>query len=84
LATGAGDIDFGQRPGILLVARLRFQDDAVLVGLAVDGRNLPLAEGIVERVGDALHGNAEASGLFAVDVDVDARAAFLRFRGHLT
>ena len=38
---------------VLLVARLRLEDDAVLVGLAVDGRNLPLPERVVERVVDA-------------------------------
>ncbi len=80
---GAGDVDLGQRAGVLLVTRLRLQNDAILVGLAVDGRNLPLAVGVVERVGDALHGDAEASGLLAVDFDGDARAAFLRFRGDL-
>ena len=58
---------------------MRLQDDAILVGLSVDGRDLPLAESVVERVGDALHGNAEPAGLFAVDVNAHARAAFLRF-----
>ena len=78
---GAGDVELRERVGVLLVARLRFQNDAVLVGLTVDGGNLPLAEGVVERVGDALHGDAEPSGLFAIDVDLHARAAFLRFGG---
>ena len=67
----------------MLVARLRFQDHAILVGLAVNGGNLPLAEGVVECVGDTLHGDAEAAGLLAVDIDVDARAALLRFGGDL-
>ena len=78
---GAGDIELRQRSGVLLVARLRLQDDAILVGLSVDGRNLPLAEGVIERVGDALHRYAEPSGLFAIDVDLHTRAAFLRFGG---
>src|SRR3974390_3694546 len=62
----AGDVKFRQRAWILLVARLCLQDDAVLIGLAVDGGNLPLAESVVEGVGDTLHKNAEASGLRAM------------------
>src|SRR6185312_16290445 len=49
----------------------------------VDGGNLPLAVGVVERVGDALHRDAEAPGLAAVDLHRYARAAFLIFRGDL-
>ena len=80
---GAGDVELRQRAGVLLVARLRLQDDAILVGLAVDRRDLPLAEGVVERVGDALHRDAEPPGLLAVDVDLHAQAAFLRLGGDL-
>ena len=79
----AGDIHARQRGGVLLEARLRLQDHAVLVGLPVNGGNLPLAEGVVERVGDALHGDAQAPGLLAVDLHIDARAAFLRLGGDL-
>ena len=77
----AGDVELRQRSRVVLVARLRLQHHAVLVGLAVDGGNLPLAEGVVERVGHALHGDAEAAGLLAVDLHHDARAALLRLGG---
>ena len=77
----AGDIELAERGRVLLVARLRFENDAVLVRLAIDRRDLPLAESVVERVGDALHRHAEAAGLFAVDIDQNARPAFLRFGG---
>ena len=62
-------------------SRHGFQHHAVLVGLAVDRRNLPLAERVVERVVDRLHGDAEAAGLFAVDLHEQAQPAFLRLRG---
>ena len=65
----------------MLVARLRLENDAILVGLTVNGGNLPLAECVIERVGDALHGYAQPSGLLAIDVDLHTRAAFLRFGG---
>ena len=81
---GAGDVELATaNSGSCWYLRLRLQDDAVLVGLAVDGRDLPLAEGVVERVGHALHGDAEPAGLLAVDLDVDAQAAFLRLGGDL-
>ena len=80
-AAGAGDVELRQRIRVLLVARLRFEDDAVLVGLRIDRGNLPLAEGAVECVVDRLHRNAEPAGLLAIDLDLHAQAALLRLRG---
>ncbi len=42
-----------------------------------------MAKGIVERIADSLHRDAEAAGLFAIDRDVDAQTAVLRLRRHL-
>ena len=78
---GAGDVELRQRGRVLLIARLRLQDHAVLVGLRIDRRNLALAEGVVERVVDRLHRDAEPAGGFAVDLDLHAQAALLRLRG---
>ena len=76
---GARHIEPRQRTRILLLARQRLEDHAILVRLAVDGRDLPLAERIVERIRHGLHADAEPAGLFAVDIDVDARPAVLCF-----
>ena len=60
---------------------MRLEDHAILVGLRIDRRDLALAEGVVERVVDRLHRDAEPAGGFAVDLDLHAQAALLRLRG---
>ena len=55
-----------------------FEHDAVLVGLGVDGRDQPLAEGVVERVVDGRDADAEAAGGVAVDVEEGLQAAVLQ------
>ena len=73
----AGTYSLRERAGVALVLRHGLQHDAVLVGLRVDGRDLALAEGVVERIVDRLHGDAEPARRLAVDVDERAQAAFL-------
>jgi hypothetical protein len=68
---------------IALVLGRGLEHDAILVGLGVDGRNLPLTEGVVEGVVDGLHGDAEAPGRLPVDAHHDAQAAVLSFRDDL-
>ena len=63
-----------QPRGIAAVLRLRLEHHAILVRLGVDGRNLPLAEGVVERVAHRLHGDAEAPGHLAIDFDARTQA----------
>ena len=53
--------------GRLLEVGLHFQHHVVLVQLREHGRDLPLAEGVVERVVDHLRRDAEARGGVAVD-----------------
>src|SRR3974377_2265742 len=77
----AGDVKFRQRAWILLVARLCLQDDAVLIGLAVDGGNFPLAESGVEGGGETLHNDSEGAGLLPLDLDIHTWAALLPFCG---
>ena len=67
--------------GSLWYSRHRLQDHAVLVGLRVDGRDLALAEGVVERVVDGLQRHAEPAGELAVDVDLQPQALVLRLGG---
>ena len=76
----ARQIEFRQDRGIALVDRHRFQHHPVLVGLAVDGGNLPLREGVVQGVVDGLDADAELAGALAVDVERGAQAAVLGLR----
>ena len=80
-AAGAGHVEPRQRVGIALILRHRLQDDAVLVRLRVDGRDLALAEGRVERVVDGLQRHAEPAGELAVDVHIQPQALVLRLGG---
>ena len=54
---------------VVLESRIDFQNDVVLAELRVDGRDLPLSEGVIERVIDELQRNAEPAGGAAVDAD---------------
>ena len=82
-AAGGRDVDPRQRGRVALVLRHRLQHHAVLVGLGVDGGDLALAEGVVERIVDGLHGDAEPPGRLAVDLHHGAQAAVLGLRHHL-
>ena len=62
---------------VALIARVDLQDDAILVALRVDGRNLPLREGVVERVVDVLDVDAEPRRGLPVDLDGGLQAALL-------
>ncbi len=50
--------------------RIRFHDDAVLIRLREDGGYDSLAEGVVKRVVDGTHADAETRRAVAVDGDV--------------
>jgi hypothetical protein len=56
---GAGDVDAGQIGGVALVARIDFENDAILVALGIERRHLALSVRIVEHIGDVLHTHAE-------------------------
>ena len=77
------DIELVEDGRVGEVARRGFEDDAILVRLRVDGRDLPLAEGVVQRVVDQLRRDAEPAGLAAVDVDEGPQAAVLHLVGHM-
>src|SRR5262249_19531845 len=80
---GARDIKFVKRVWVLLITRLCFQNDAVLVCLAIDRRNLALAKGVIERISAAVYGHASPSRLFAIDVHLHAGTALLSLRRDL-
>ena len=75
-----GNVDAGQRGRIVLERLHRLQHDAILVGLRIDGRDLPLPETVVEGVVDRLHRDAEPAGDLAVDPHECAQAAVLGLR----
>ena len=77
----AGNIDRAQRGKIRLELGVNLKDDAVLVRLPIDGRNLPLAEGVVKRIVQRLHGDAEPARDNAVGVDHHRIAVLLNVGG---
>src|ERR1700680_436666 len=64
-------VDLRQRSRIVLELRLNFQDDLVLAGLGIDGRDLPLTERVVKRLVDQRGGKSEPRGGIAVDFNGD-------------
>ncbi len=79
--TVARHIDIAEVGGVALELRaIDLEDHAILVALRVDGRNLALREGVVERVVDILNAHAKTRGGGAVDLDIDLQAALLAVR----
>ena len=66
-------VEIVERGGIGLEVLPDLHDHVVLVELGEDGGDLALAEGVVERVVDVGHGDAEAGGGVAVDDEVAPR-----------
>ena len=58
-----------------------FHDHVVLVQLGEDGGDLALAEGVVERVVDVGHGDAETRRSVAIDDELRAEALVLQIAG---
>ena len=79
----AGNVELREHRRIPLVHRQRFQHHPILVGLSVNGGNLPLREGIVQCVGDNLQADAELAGALTIDVERRAQSALLGFRRHV-
>ncbi len=78
-----GTYMFRKRRRILLVVRRHFENHVELIGLRVDRRYLPLAEGIVERVVDVLRRDAQPAGGVAVDIHQQPDAVVLLIAGHV-
>ena len=60
LAGRGFDVNFVQRVGCLLELRFDFENDAILVELGENDRDLPLAERVVKRVVNRLGEDVEA------------------------
>ena len=63
---------------VALQSRVDLEDDSVLVARGVDGGDLPLREGVVERVVDGIDAHPEPCGGVAIDLDVELESAGLR------
>ena len=68
---------------VLLELRQRFQNHVVLVELRVHRADLPLAEGVVQRVVDGRRRDAQARGGDAVDDQRNRQPAGLLVGGHV-
>ena len=66
-----------------MIFGIDLKDHAILVRLSVDSRDLPLAEGVVERVVHRLHGYAEPPRNHAVGRDHDRVSILLDVGGHM-
>ena len=77
-ARGRGDAHAAERAGVVLELVRRLEDDLVIVGRREDRRDLPGAEGVVERVAHGVDADAEGGGLVAVDVDAGLRVGDLQ------
>ena len=67
----------------LPVARRDFHDDVVLVERVIDCRHRALPEGIVKRIVDLVHGQAEARCRIAIDHQVGFQALLLLIGIHV-
>src|SRR5262249_45066679 len=69
----AGDVGFHenilQLRGVGLESRLALEDDLVIVGWRVDGRDLPRAESVEQLLPDLVDGDAVDGRLFAIHFD---------------
>src|SRR6185437_4461793 len=66
--SGGAHIYVVERLWALPELRLHFHHDVILVHILVDGRDLPLAEGVVEGVVDVRHVDTEARRRGALNV----------------
>ncbi|MCY1427051.1 hypothetical protein D9M71_428810 [compost metagenome] len=80
-AVGGLDVDLLQRLRPDVDGGRRLQHHPVLAGLGVDGGNLPLAEGVVQGVGDVADVDTQAAGGVAIDGQVHLQALVLQVAG---
>ena len=72
-----------ERAGVDLKSRIEFEHDVILVELREYRRDLPLAEGVVERVVDRLGRHPQPRGGVAVDAQRCARGGRLSIGRHV-
>ncbi|MNP31584.1 hypothetical protein D3C76_1247110 [compost metagenome] len=62
---------------------LGLQYHTVLAGLGIDGRDLALAEGVIQGIGDVRDVDAQAAGSIAVDHQEHLQTLVLQVAGHV-
>ena len=77
LSGGRLGVEGPQNLRVLPILRRHFHDDVILVQGRVHGRNLALAEGVVERIVDILRRQAQARGGVPVDGELRRLAVIL-------
>ena len=70
-AVRAGHVDAAEVVRVALELRIDLENDAILVALAVERRNLPLPECVVERSVDVLDLDAQPSRGDPIWADID-------------
>ena len=70
---------FGRRPEV----RFHFQDDAELIQLGENDRDLALAERVVKRVVDRLGQDIQARCFLTIDIDIELEPVDLLIAGHV-
>ena len=71
----------GQVPGVLLKLRLHFQNHVILVQLRENGRDLALAERVVQSIVDHLRRDAEPRRCVAINHQTNLQPAVLLVAG---
>ena len=82
-ALAGDDVHALQGIGRELVAGIDFQHHVILVQRPVDGRNLPLAESVIENVVNLRWRDPQTRGGVAIDDDVFLQAADLLIAVHV-
>ncbi len=77
------DVEIVQRGRVGLEVLTHFHHHVVLVELRENGGDLALAEGVVERVVDVGHGDAQPGRGVAIDDQLGAQALVLQIAGHV-
>ena len=77
MSVDALDVNTFEVSGVALKLRIDFENDAILVALGINRRNLPLRERVVQRIVDILHSDPEAGCRSAVDDDVRLQPTLL-------
>ena len=83
LAGARFHINLVEQIGRFAKLRLHFENDAELIELGENDRDLALAERVVKRVVDGLGQDVEARRFFAIDIDIQLQAIDLLIAGHV-
>ena len=84
LTAACFDVNFVEQIGRLTKLRFHFENDAELIELRENDRDLPLPECVVKRVVDCLCEHVEARCFFAINIDIQLQAVHLLVACHVS